>query len=66
MNTVGRALKRMVIGTVPTFLKKILFGELLEELTKSQHITPQRLLDKGFVFQYPTLAEAIKEVVKKQ
>ncbi|MBP6904949.1 MAG: TIGR01777 family oxidoreductase [Candidatus Pacebacteria bacterium] len=65
MQTLGHAISRKVWGTIPQWIGKALFGELLDEMTKSQRVSPQLLIDKGFVFTYPTLTEAMQEAVKK-
>lgn len=61
MHTLGAALHRRVIGALPGFLRR---GEFFTELTKSQKVSPQLLIDKGFVFQYPTLKEAMQHAVQ--
>lgn len=65
MKILGRVIHRRVIGVLPLFVAKKLFGQFFEEITKSQRIVPQRLIDKGFSFSYPTLKEALKEIYKK-
>ncbi len=60
MATLSRVLHRRILGSIPGFIKRILFGaELVPELTRNQRVSPQLLLDKGFVFQYPDLAPAL-------
>lgn len=65
MKILGKIIHRRVIGALPSFVAKNLFGQFFEEITKSQRIAPQRLIDKGFTFSYPTLKEALKEIYKK-
>jgi len=65
MNTVAAVMHRRVIGALPRFIGKRMFGEFLIETTKSQCVVPQRLLDKGFVFTHPHLKEAIVAASKK-
>ncbi len=64
MKTLGSVIKKAVIGRVPSFFAKKLFGSFFEEITKSQRITPKRLVDKGFIFTYPTLREALVSLYK--
>lgn len=65
MRELGQTLHRRVLGSIPGFIKEIMFGkELVPELTRNQRVTPQLLIDKGFVFQYPTLAEALRDAVQ--
>lgn len=65
MKTLGKTIKRKVIGSIPTTLAKKLFGGLFDEITKNQRVSPKRLLDKGFVFSYPKLEDALKEIYRK-
>lgn len=65
MKTLGKAINRRVIGALPGFFAKKLFGSFFDEITKSQRTTPKRLLDKGFSFSYPTLKEALNAIYKK-
>ena len=65
MQKLGTAMRRKVIGVVPQYIAKKLFGEFFEEITKSQRAAPKRLLDKGFVFSYPTLEGALGQILKK-
>ncbi len=64
METLGKAVHRKVLGSIPRPLAKALFGELLGEITKSQRMSSKLLIDKGFVFQYPTLLDALKEAAQ--
>ncbi len=66
MKTLGRGLRRKVAGSIPRFVARKLFGEFFDEITKSQRAVPKRLLDKGFVFSYPTLDSAIKQILQKK
>ncbi len=66
MKTLGKVLHRKVLGVIPSFIAKKIFGMFFEEITKSQRIYPQRLEDKGFVFAHPTLKEALQSIYTKQ
>ncbi len=66
MKTLGFVLKRKVIGSIPKFVAKKLFGEFFEEITKNQQVAPKRLIDKGFVFSYSTLASALDQIFNKK
>jgi uncharacterized protein (TIGR01777 family) len=65
MKSLGSAMHRKVIGTLPKFLARKIFGEFFEEITKNQKVTPKKLIDKGFVFSYPSLAGALNQIFKK-
>jgi len=62
--TLGKIIHRKVFGTVPRWIMRRLYGELYDELSKSQQIYPKRLMDKGFVFAYPTLESALTAATK--
>jgi uncharacterized protein (TIGR01777 family) len=44
---------------VPASLLKLGLGEMSSELLTSARVLPKRLLDAGFVFDHPTVAEAL-------
>ena len=44
----------------PAFLLKILLGELSFEVLKSCTVSAQKIMDAGFVFNYPDIENAIK------
>lgn len=62
MKTVGKVFKKTLIGAVPRKIMRFLYGDLYDELIRSQRVLPKRLLDKGFVFQHPTLLEALESI----
>lgn len=63
MKTFAHTAHRYILGTLPQILGKVFFGEVLTEITKSQKVRPTRLLDKGFVFQYQHLTDAMVDVL---
>ena len=55
-----RALGQKPGGFMPAFVIKLVMGEIGEEfLLSSRRIVPSRLLDSGYVFQFPTLKDAL-------
>lgn len=56
----AQALNRPAVLPVPTFALRLRFGDFAEELIASQRIVPEALLDSGFVFAYPELAQAFR------
>jgi len=64
---VARLIHRKIVMTIPSWLLKKKFGEFAQEIVSNKRIVPQRLLDKGFVFEYPTIKEALTSIfIKKQ
>jgi uncharacterized protein (TIGR01777 family) len=60
----GKALSRPTILPVPVFVLRMLFGEGAQVLTSGQSAIPQRLLDRGFVFDYSTIEAAVQDCVR--
>jgi uncharacterized protein (TIGR01777 family) len=60
---VGTALKRPSFMPAPSFMIRLLMGELGNALLFSQRTVPTKLLTHGFSFQYPTIRDAVANVV---
>ena len=52
--------KPFFMPSVPEFMLHLIFGEMANILLKGSRISDQKLLNSNFVFQYPTLSEALK------
>jgi hypothetical protein len=64
--TLGRVLKRPTVLPVPAFAARLGFGEMADELLlASTRVEPRRLLATGYEFRYPTLEEALRQVLGK-
>ena len=59
----GRQLHRPAFMPAPYFGLRIAFGEFAQVLFASQRVLPKVALDTGFVFQYPELAAALREIL---
>lgn len=59
----GNALSRPSFFRVPGFPVRLILGEFGTMLTRGQRVVPAKLLDKGFVFRYPDIDEALAQVV---
>ena len=59
----AKALKRPFLIPVWEWQLKILLGKGSEVLTLSASVIPKRLIDDGFVFDYPSVDSAMKELV---
>lgn len=58
-------LHRPLLLKMPAFLIRLLFGEMGEYLLlKGQRVLPKRLLDAGYSFIYPKLAQALQNEFK--
>jgi uncharacterized protein (TIGR01777 family) len=62
----GRVLKRPAFLPAPALLMRLLLGEFSGVLLGSQRAMPQRLIDNGFGFRYPTLDQALQAIIQDQ
>jgi uncharacterized protein (TIGR01777 family) len=60
----GRTLGRPTVFPMPQPALKLLFGEMSELLLVSDRMLPKRLLQDGFVFRYPDLADALTTILR--
>lgn len=66
MQVLGHTLGSQSRIHIPAFAARLLFGEMAEEvLLKGQKVFPRRLLDQGYNFKYPQLAEALADIYEK-
>ena len=60
-HSLGEALHRPAVATVPEFAIRLMFGEMGEEtLLSGQRVMPKCLLAKGFQFDYPDIVPALR------
>lgn len=61
----GTILERPYKTPVPPFALRLLFGQMADEvLLSGQFALPQRLAKAGFTFEFPDLAEALRDVLR--
>ncbi len=58
------AISRPALLPVPASLLKLLLGEMSLLVLGSQRVLPERLLEYGFTFKYPTLDRALLQALK--
>ena len=62
--TLGRVLRRPAFLPVPALVLKILLGEMAQALLlEGQRVLPGRALDLGYQFRFPTLEEALTDLL---
>jgi len=59
----GKVLKRPSFIRAPGFMIKLVLGEFGSVVLKGQRIIPARLLESGFVFNYPDIGKALENIV---
>lgn len=62
IRTLAYFLKRPYWFPTPASVMRLAMGEMSELITKGQFVLPQKALDNGFTFKYPTLEAALKEI----
>jgi uncharacterized protein (TIGR01777 family) len=58
----GQVLHRPSFMPAPGFMIKLVLGELGSVILEGQKAIPRRLLDSGFVFQYPDIDKALQSL----
>lgn len=55
----GKVLAQPVFLSIPSFALKLLYGEGAQVVTGGQRVLPERLMNEGFQFKYPTIEKAL-------
>jgi uncharacterized protein len=61
----GRVLRRPSLIPVPAFALELVVGELGRLSLMSQRVVPEKLLQLGYVFRFPSLEPALRELLRK-
>jgi uncharacterized protein (TIGR01777 family) len=61
--TLGKTLRRPALIRTPAFLLRAGLGEGASALIDLQRVSPKKALERGYQFQFPTLAEALKDLL---
>lgn len=62
--TLGRVLRRPAVLPAPALALKVIFGAAAVVLLGSQRVDPRRLRELGFQFKFPTLDQALADIVQ--
>lgn len=60
----GKVLHRPVILPVPAFVARMALGELSTVLLEGNRMVPEKLKARGFVFRFPDLESALRDIVR--
>lgn len=55
--------KTAFLPSVPAFTLRIVLGDFADVILKGQRAVPRRLLDEGFEFKFPQIAEALRDLL---
>jgi uncharacterized protein (TIGR01777 family) len=59
--TIGKLLRRPHVFPVPSFVMKLVFGEMSTIVLEGQRVVPEVMLDHGFKFEFAHLEEALRQ-----
>jgi uncharacterized protein (TIGR01777 family) len=61
--TISMIMKRPHFLPIPSFMMRIAFGEVANMVLEGQRVLPEKLLDNGYIFKYPKLDEALRNLI---
>ena len=65
-HTIARHLKKPFwFPNIPSFVIRALFGEMSAILLNGSRVSSEKILNSGFVFKYPKLQDALKQLLGK-
>jgi uncharacterized protein (TIGR01777 family) len=62
--TISMVMRRPHFLPLPGFIMQLAFGEVASMVLEGQMVLPKKLLEVGYVFKYPTLDKALKDLLK--
>ncbi len=62
---IGGVMRRPAIIPTPAFAIRLLFGEMAITVLEGQRVAPERLEKEGFVFHFPRIEEALRDLFSK-
>jgi hypothetical protein len=60
---IGKALNRPAFMPAPSFMIKLVLGEFGSVILEGQRAIPKVLQDNGFSFKYPSIQEALRDLL---
>jgi len=60
---IGRVMRRPYLFPVPAFALRILLGEMASTILGGQRVIPERLIQEGFQFRFPTAETALRDLL---
>ncbi|HZV11625.1 MAG TPA: TIGR01777 family oxidoreductase [Candidatus Kapabacteria bacterium] len=62
----GKAMHRPSLFPVPGFVLKVMLGKMSSLVLEGQRAVPKKILAAGYVFKFPQLDAALRDVLKKR
>lgn len=63
--TIAKILKKpLFMPNIPKFVMKLILGEMHELLFENRNLSSKKIQEKGFVFKYKTVEEALKNILQ--
>ncbi len=66
IRVLARVLQRPAFLTIPSFMLRLVLGEISQVILASQRVIPQKLLNSSFQFLFSNLEQALNDVIKKR
>ncbi len=63
-STLGKVMSRPSFFPVPKAALQVLFGDAVDVVAEGQRVVPKRLQSLGFMFRYPNLEPALKDLIE--
>ncbi len=64
--TIAKVMKRPHYFPIPGFAMRLAFGEVASMVLEGQKVIPQKLLEAGYEFKFPSLEEALNDLLLKK
>jgi hypothetical protein len=61
----GKVLHRPSFLPAPGFMVKLVLGEFGSVILQGQKVLPRRLIESGFIFEYPDIDKALESLIRK-
>ncbi len=63
IRAISRKYRHSILITIPSFIIKLILGEASCIILNSVNIYPENLIDKGYIFKFPTFEKAINDIL---
>ncbi len=64
--TLAAVLKKpFFMPNVPSFVLKLIFGEMAQIILEGSRVSSQKIIDSGYEFQFPNLKNALEDLLKR-